>query len=50
MKLSQFGQAKSPFHVEFREDVDKERVIYFSVDGEFYKIKNAHSIEFKLDV
>ena len=41
LKMSQFGQAKSPYHIEFREDVDKERVIFLAVDGEFYKIKNA---------
>ena len=49
MNMSQFGQAKSPFHIEFREDVDEDKVIYIAVDGEFYKVKNARRMNFIVD-
>jgi len=40
---------RSPYSIEFREDLDKETEIFFAVDGEFLKIKNAKSINFKID-
>ena len=43
-RMSHFGQAKSPYAIDFREDLDPDREIFFAVDGEFYKIKNAKSI------
>lgn len=48
-KMAHFGQVKSPYAIQFREDRDEERTIYFAVDGEYYKIKNAKKIEFKVD-
>ena len=41
LNFSQFGQVKSPFHVEFRDDLDKDRVVFLAVDGEFYKLRNV---------
>ena len=34
--MSQFGQAKSPYHIEFRDDVDEDKIIYIAIDGEFF--------------
>lgn len=48
-KMDQFGQARSPYVITFKEDIEEERAIYFAVDGEFYKIKKPKSIEFKVD-
>ena len=48
-KMSQFGQARSPYAIDFKADTEEERTIYFAVDGEFYKIKKRKSIEFKID-
>jgi hypothetical protein len=48
-RMSQFGQAKSPFTVDFKEDKDDREEIYFAVDGEFFKLRNAKKIEFKVD-
>lgn len=48
-KMDSFGQARSPYVIDFKEDIDEERTIYFAVDGEFYKIKKPKSIEFKVD-
>jgi hypothetical protein len=48
-RMSQFGQARSPYTIEFRKDLDKDKEIYFSVDGEFFKIRNAKKIEFRVD-
>ena len=46
-RMSQFGQARSPFTIDFREDLESE--IYFAVDGEFFVIRNAKKIEFRVD-
>ena len=35
--------------MEFREDLDKDRELYFAVDGEFYKIKGGKRVQFKVD-
>lgn len=49
-RMHQFGQARSPYAIDFKKtDTDEERTIYFAVDGEFYKIKQPKSIEFKID-
>lgn len=47
--FSRYGQAKSPFHIDFREDVDEEKEIYLAIDGEFYTLKNVRKIEFQVD-
>jgi len=47
--MSQFGQAKSPFHIEFREDVDENKVIFIAIDGEFYQVKKAVRLDFMID-
>ena len=49
MNMSQFGQAKSPFQIDFREDVDEDKIIYIAVDGEFFKVKNAVRLSFRVD-
>ena len=48
-RMSQLGQAKSPYHIDFRKDVSGESDIYFAVDGEFRIIRNPERIEFKVD-
>jgi|LauGreDrversion4_2_1035121.scaffolds.fasta_scaffold1476048_1 hypothetical protein len=48
-RMSQFGQAKSPFTVDFKENLESDEDIYFAVDGEFFKLRNAKKIEFKVD-
>lgn len=49
-RMSQFGQAKSPFTVELKENLEDDQEIYFAVDGEFIKLRNAKKIEFKVDL
>jgi hypothetical protein len=48
-RMSQFGQAKSPYAIEFREDLDEDQDVYFAVDGEFLIIRNPVRVEFKVD-
>jgi hypothetical protein len=35
--------------IEFKEDLAKDKEIFFSCDGEFYIIRNAKKIDFKVD-
>eukprot|EP00347_Sterkiella_histriomuscorum_P011684 403371505 len=49
LNFSRFGQAKSPFHIDFRDDVDEEKEIFLAIDGEYYKLKNIVKIEFQVD-
>lgn len=48
-RMSQFGQARSPYTIEFRDDLEEDSDIYFAVDGEFFIIRNPKKIEFKVD-
>ena len=48
-RMSQLGQAKSPYHIDFRKDVGEDSDIYFAVDGEFLIIRNPEKIELKVD-
>lgn len=48
-RMSQFGQARSPYTIEFREDLEEPQDVYFAVDGEFYILRNAKKIEFCVD-
>jgi hypothetical protein len=43
------GQAKSPYHIDFKEDLDENNEIFFAVDGEFRIIRKAKRIEFVVD-
>ncbi|CDW90395.1 diacylglycerol [Stylonychia lemnae] len=44
-----YGQAKSPFQVEFREDLDHDKIIYMANDGEYFKLKKLKKITFRTD-
>lgn len=48
-RMSQFGQARSPYAIEFREDLEEGRDVYFAVDGEFLIIRNPVRVEFRVD-
>ena len=43
-RMSQFGQAKSPFTIDFKDEIEGQEDIYFAVDGEFFKLRNAKKI------
>lgn len=48
-RMSQFGQARSPYAIEFREDLEDGHDVYFAVDGEFLMVRNPKKIEFCVD-
>lgn len=48
-RMSQFGQARSPYAIEFRDDIAEDQDVYFAVDGEFLMIRNAVKVEFIVD-
>jgi hypothetical protein len=48
--LGRYGQIRSPFEVEYREDyIASGRQLNFGIDGEFFELRNCKKLKFQLD-
>ena len=48
--LGRYGQVRSPFFVDYREDYVKAgNALMIGIDGEFYQLKDCLRVRFQLD-